>query len=87
MNSARRKKISVIQNKLELVKTDLQLLVELLQTELNAEQLSYDNIPESLQETERAEKSSNCIDAMQDIIDILEIDFESIEESFNTIIE
>ena len=49
MNKARRKQLSEIQEKLAELK-------DMIETVLDEEQEAYDNLPESLQESERGEK-------------------------------
>ena len=76
MNKTRRKAIDTLMARLE----DLRLDVEYLQEE---EQEAFNNIPESLQESEKGEKIQESIDALEEALSNLE---EAIE-NLNTAIE
>ena len=65
MNKQRRQNITGISNNLR----ELQSRIDTLKDE---EQDYYDNIPENLQESERAETASNAIDNLQSAFDGLE---------------
>ncbi len=69
MNIQRRKEISRIETALEELKNDLEIVLE-------DEQSALDNMPENLQESERATE-------MQDYIDNLETAIGSIEEAMD----
>lgn len=73
MNAARRKAIDKLYMQLE----DLKAAIESLQEE---EQEAFDNLPESLQDTERGE-------AMQEAVDNLEAAASSIEEAMDSLSE
>ncbi len=73
MNKQRRKEIAKIMDAFEEAKADLD-------TVMSEEQDSFDNIPESLQDGERAEQSQDALDAMETAID-------QIEEAINTIMD
>ena len=65
MNKQRRKALKEIIGKLENQKAAIEAI-------LDEEQEAYDNIPESLQDTDRANQIYENIDALQDAIDNLE---------------
>ena len=73
MNKDRRKKIADVISKFEHVK-------EMLEDILYEEQDYYDNIPENLLGSERAENSEEAIDVMQEAV-------ENIEEAINNLNE
>lgn len=76
MNADRRKRISALWDKLDEIKTEIEAIME-------EEQDSYDNLPESLQQSERGEKMESAIDnlesAASSIDDVIEYLQESIE--------
>lgn len=65
MNKARRNSISVIINELSGIKNRLESI-------LSEEEMYYDNIPENLQGSERAEISEESIELLSEAIDNLE---------------
>lgn len=71
MNKIRRKNIDAIQERLEELRSDVELI-------LDEEQEAFDNLPESLQEAERGQ-------AMQDSIDYLEEAISSIDEAIGNL--
>lgn len=72
MNKARRAKLNALINALNDLKSD----VELLQEE---EQDAFDNLPESIQETERGEAMQDAADSMSDAMDLIEEAVEALE--------
>ena len=70
MNKARRKKIQKAIDMLEMGNGVGQALA-ILEDVLYAEEDAYDNIPENLQASWRAEESEEAIDALNDAIDLL----------------
>lgn len=65
MNNERRRRIEEIVSRLDDLKNDLENI-------LDDEQTAFDSIPESLQQTERAESSQTAIDEMTDVISTIE---------------
>ena len=65
MNKERRKRLAAAVSKLEEVKESMEALCE-------EEQDAYDNLPESLQDSERGEQMSDCIDALGEAVSDLE---------------
>lgn len=65
MNNTRRKSIQKIINGITALKEDLETL-------LDEEQEYLDNMPENLQESERAEVAQDAIDNMETVIDGLD---------------
>lgn len=65
MNKERRRRIEEIVSALDDLKHDLENI-------LDDEQTAFDSIPESLQQTERAESSQTAIDEMTDVISTIE---------------
>lgn len=72
MNKDRRAKIAKIISEIESVK-------EILQNVLSDEQDSFDNMPENLQSSMRAEESEEAIDCMENAIEMLESAVEELE--------
>jgi prefoldin subunit 5 len=72
MNKTRRKAIDTLMARLE----DLRLDVEYLQEE---EQEAFNNIPESLQESEKGEKMQESIDALEEALSNLEEAIENLD--------
>lgn len=65
MNNERRRRIEELTSRLDDLKTDLENI-------LDDEQIAFDSIPESLQQTERGGQSQASIEVMTDAIDIIE---------------
>ena len=74
MNKDRRKQLSEIQSKLAELR-------DMIDTVLEAEQEAFDNLPESLQESERGEAMQAAIDAMESAMDSCDEAGESLEEA------
>lgn len=72
MNRTRRAKLNALINALNDLKSD----VELLQEE---EQEAFDNLPESIQETERGESMQDAADSMSDAMDLIDEAVEALE--------
>ena len=70
MNKARRKLIQKAINILEM-SNDVDQALVILEDVLYAEEDAYDNIPENLQSSWRAEESEEAIDALNDAIELL----------------
>jgi hypothetical protein len=69
MNSERRKRLAKICEQLEEIQVEIQAIAD-------EEQECYDNLPESLQYTERGERMSEIVDTLNDAAN----DMESITE-------
>lgn len=73
MNAKRRNAINSIINdlidKFEEIKSEA---IDQLSEIRDEEQEAYDNLPESLQESERGENMQNCIDALEEFMSDLE---------------
>ena len=74
MNKDRRKQLSEIQSKLSELR-------DMIDTVLSDEQEAYDNLPESLQESERGEAMQAAIDAMESALESCEDAESSLEEA------
>ena len=74
MNNQRRKQITKIIN-------DLRSSEDNIQGILDEEQEAFDNIPEGLLESERAEQSQNAIELLDDAINSLEEAINNLEEA------
>lgn len=70
MNNTRRKAIAKIAERLEELKTDFELLRD-------EEQEAFDNMPESIQESERGEHIENIIYNMEEVLENLESAFDT----------
>jgi len=75
MNKERRKKLQNIVERLEAVKSDLENVTD-------EEQTAYDNMPESLQETDRGDAMQEAIEAMESARDSIEEAIDSVKERF-----
>ena len=67
MNNTRREQLKEIMEKVILLKDNLYDIRCDIESVKDDERESYDNIPESLLETEKAYKSQECIDNMDEI--------------------
>lgn len=74
MNNSRRKKIINIINQLKSSEDDIVAI-------LDEEQDAFDNLPENLLESERAESSQNAIDNLEEAINNLEEAVSNLEEA------
>ena len=72
MNKIRRKNLAEVISKLEGLDSLRQEAMEMLSSIIDEEQEAYDNIPESLQDSERGEQMQGYIDSMQDVADELD---------------
>lgn len=73
MNKARRKELSDVIKALNMVtnKNDLLCIINELDSIKDDEQDYYDNIPENLQYSQRAEDSERAIDNLEESLDLL----------------
>jgi len=71
MNNKRRKSLSILHDKIEEIKTELETIRD-------GEQEYVDNIPESLQSSDKYEAAESAVLDMDDIIN-------SLDDSINTI--
>lgn len=76
MNKERRKRIMQLSEKLSEVRTSLESI-------LNEEEDAFDNMPESLQETERGERMQEYIEIMKEAISNIEEIEGNLEEIYN----
>lgn len=76
MNGKRRKELGVLLGKLSEVKESLKNI-------LAAEETAFDNMPESLQESERGEQMQECIEMMDNAMTCIEEAHGNIEEVIN----
>ena len=76
MNKARRKRIEKVVNLLEELRDELESVKE-------DEQSAYDNMPDSLQDSERGDSMQDAIDTLDEI----NTDFENLIESVNSLLE
>jgi hypothetical protein len=74
LNADRRKRLELIMNKISDLSSDLEVIQE-------EEQEAYDNLPESLQNSERGENMSTAIDAIDNAKGSLGEAISSIEEA------
>lgn len=72
MNKPRRKAIDKLMERLEDLRSDLELIFE-------EESEAFDNLPESLQESERGEAMQESIDALEEAISNLEEAIENLD--------
>ena len=73
MNKARRKELEIVINNLNRIqdKEDLYACINDLENIKDDEQNYYDNIPENLQYSQRAEDSEAAIDNLEEALDLL----------------
>ena len=73
MNKVRRKELNRVICRLNILqdKNDLYNSINILENLRNEEQEYYDNIPENLQYSQRAEASKYAIDSLDEAIDLL----------------
>ena len=76
MNNLRRKAISALMEKLEVIYDELESITA-------DEEEAFDNMPESLQESERGEKSQECIDNLNDVLSQIEDIKDLLDEVIN----
>ena len=76
MNKARRKQLAEVATVIEKTK-------EVLEAILEDEQDYYDNIPENLYGSEKAEASGEAMDAMEEAIGELDLSLETINDIVN----
>ena len=72
MNAIRRKVIKSIVGRLLTMDALRQKIMDELQQVMDEEMDAYDNMPESLQESERGEKMLECYDIMESVHDELD---------------
>lgn len=94
MNKARRRELTVLSNEVSRAKTkdDILACISILENIRDDEQYYFDNIPENLQYSQRAEDSEQAIEYMEDALQVLEevydmddIDEELVEEAADLI--
>ncbi len=73
MNAKRRKARAAVITKLEALDSLREEIREQLQEVMDEEQEALDNMPESLQESDRGQQMLEHIDAMQDVIGELDL--------------
>lgn len=73
MNRKRKEEVRTVYGSIQKITSDLKELCQ-------DEQMSYDNIPENLQETQRALDSEEAIDNLDSAIDALEEALEYLDE-------
>lgn len=87
MNKIRRKELAHIVAKLETLEALRLEIKEELEAVMDEEQEAFDNLPESLQESERGQQMQEYVDALESAVDDLEeIDLDSIRDQIDDII-
>lgn len=74
MNNSRRKEIKSMKGQLEFIK-------KIIERIRNEEEDYYDNIPENLQDSERANKSEEAIESLDEAIESLENTIDELENA------
>lgn len=88
MNKIRRKALRAIITKLEELETIRSAIREELEEIMDEEQEALDNMPESLQESERGQQMQEYIDSISSVMDDLDyIDVESMGQALEEICE
>lgn len=83
MNRERRKQIEEILTKLQDIQSDLESLKDDVQDVADMEQGYLDNMPENLQNSEKAERTRKVIDELVYGIEELENAYSSVEQTIN----
>lgn len=87
MNKIRRKELASIVAKLETLDAIRLEISEMLESVIDEEQEALDNLPESLQDSEKGQQMQEYIDSMTDVLDNLEnIDVESFTDQLQEVI-
>ena len=88
MNAQRRKTLKTIVGRLESMERIRQLILDELSEVMDEEMSAYDNMPESLQESERGEKMLEYFDIMESVHDDLDcLDLNSLMDGLRDICE
>ena len=88
MNKIRRKALAEIITKLEELENLRSEIAERLEAVMDEEQEALDNMPESLQESERGQQMQEYIDTMSSVLDDLGyIDTEDLSSQLEEIVE
>lgn len=87
MNKARRDSLKLALGKIETLTAYIEEIKEDLQGVLDEEEEAYDNLPESIQGSERGEQMQEYIEALEEAIDSLdEFDPDELHTSIEEII-
>lgn len=73
MNAERRKRLEGVKNKLDELISEVEDITQ-------EEQAAFDNMPEGLQDSERGEKSQECIDNLENLSADISTASENIDE-------
>ncbi len=88
MNNNRRKEIEKIQKKLAEALENMALIASEIEDIIGEEQDYFDNMPESLQGSEKGQASESAIDALEEVKDSIEaLDLDEINGSLEMAIE
>ncbi len=88
MNAKRRKDLKAIITRLELLEQLRQEIRDELYEVLDQEQEALDNLPESLQESERGQQMQEYIEAMENVHDELDcMEIEELTDQLREIVE
>ena len=88
MNAQRRKTLKTIVGRLEAMERVRQVILDELSEVMDEEMNAFDNLPESLQESERGEKMMECYDIMEGVHDELDcLDLDSLMDQLREICE
>lgn len=88
MNAQRRKTLKTIVGRLETLDEMRQLIMDDLQQVMDEEMNAFDNLPESLQESERGEKMMEYFDIMEGVHDELDcLDLDNLMDQLHEICE
>lgn len=85
MNNTRRNQIRELISKLETINFELDVLRGEIESTKEEEQEYYDNIPENLQNSERAENSEYAIDDLDSAISNIENALEYTNDALNNL--
>ena len=72
MNNDRRKRLSSVSDAISAAVTELETAIEALTEIRDEEQEAYDNMPPSLQDSERGQASEEAYSTMDEVIDLVQ---------------
>ena len=87
MNNARRTALNRIKGRLDDIRIELEEQKDLLDNVHEEEQEAFDNLPESLQESERGGTMQEALDSLEEILENLDSCASEIEDAVSTIEE
>ena len=81
MNNERRKEITKLYERIDATVSDLEDMISATEELRDEEQEAFDNLPESMQASERGEKMEAAVSALNEAIEALEAARDSLDEA------